>query len=284
MQTLINLNTIARTDSTGLPILSDRAFYIFHWARLALGASVCLWSLAAGFLLWRSAIGALSIALPSEKWILLGLLLGGFTLLIKAIATVVGTSRLAIQLIRGLLLAANLTIGFALIAPASSPWSVGLFGLIVVGAALSPTHRERYFRPKKAKPLPCPEITIDQPHSAIETTIEPPEKLSPLPIENDPELTHQSIRRQDSSGRDIITGSLRTEIAPNGRLAHIHLAFCPAFPHHPTLEVRQSFGPPARIKTVQVLAYGARIDVRLSRAATETTPIGLEYTATVSTD
>ena len=282
-----SLNRTARTDPTGSPILSGRAFcishaHIFYWSRLALAASVCLWSMTAGFIFWRSSIGALSIYLPSEKLVLLGLILGSFSLLIKAIAAAVEISRFVRQLVISLLFVANLTIGFALIAPSSSSWSVSLFGLIVFAAALLPTPQKCYFRPKKDKPLPCPEITTDRPRSAIETKIDTPEQPTLLPTENDPGLTHQSIRRQDSSGRDIITGSLRTEIGPNGRLAHIHLAFCPAFPHHPTLEVRQSFGPPIRIKTVQVLAYGARIDVRLSQTATKTTPIGLEYTATVA--
>ena len=57
------------------------------------------------------------------------------------------------------------------------------------------------------------------------------------------------------------------------------MAFCPPFAATPELEVEQLDGPEARIKTAQLLPYGARLDLKLAAAAEEPTSVLLQFSA-----
>jgi hypothetical protein len=59
------------------------------------------------------------------------------------------------------------------------------------------------------------------------------------------------------------------------RTAILHAAFCPPFARTPRLEVQQIEGPPARIKTSQLFAHGARLELRLERAAMAAVEVGV---------
>ena len=50
------------------------------------------------------------------------------------------------------------------------------------------------------------------------------------------------------------------------RVAHVHVAFCPPLEQSPAIELRQSAGPPARLKLGQSLADGGALRVEAGRA------------------
>lgn len=95
----------------------------------------------------------------------------------------------------------------------------------------------------------------------------------------DGDLTQQFMRSRSADGCETLSGWLRLAFAPGQRQATAHLAFCPPFDHAPLLEVRQADGPTARVKTAQLLAYGARLDVKLSAPADSSLTIRLEFSA-----
>jgi hypothetical protein len=88
-------------------------------------------------------------------------------------------------------------------------------------------------------------------------------KLSPRAIEQD-QVTQQLTRLRAADGSDVLQGWLRAPLAAGQRTAHLHVAFCPPFATSPRLEFAQTGGPAARIKQGQLLAYGVRLDVKLS--------------------
>jgi hypothetical protein len=73
-------------------------------------------------------------------------------------------------------------------------------------------------------------------------------------------------------------------LAAGERSASVHLAFCPPFARAPRVELVQSDGPAARIKTVQVLPYGARFDLGFSAPAAEGDAVLLQFSAGTQRD
>jgi hypothetical protein len=57
------------------------------------------------------------------------------------------------------------------------------------------------------------------------------------------------------------------------------VAFCPPFKSTPRLEVQQREGPAARVKTAQLLPYGARLDLKLAAAAEQPLTVVLQFIA-----
>ena len=68
-------------------------------------------------------------------------------------------------------------------------------------------------------------------------------------------------------------------LAAGQRTASVHIAFCPPFAQTPEVSAEQTAGPPARLKTVQVLPYGARFDLKLAAACPESADVLLEFIA-----
>ena len=79
----------------------------------------------------------------------------------------------------------------------------------------------------------------------------------------DPHITQQFTRRETAEGDDLVEGWLRAPLGPGQRTTHVHISFCPPFESIPELEFEQADGQPARVKLGQVLAYGARFEVKL---------------------
>ena len=93
------------------------------------------------------------------------------------------------------------------------------------------------------------------------------------------EVTQQLTRSQAANGAEQLAGWLRLPFAAGQRTGNLHVAFCPPFASTPELTVEQIDGPEARIKTAQVLPYGARLDLKLAAAAEEPTAIVLQFSA-----
>jgi hypothetical protein len=93
------------------------------------------------------------------------------------------------------------------------------------------------------------------------------------------EVTQQLTRSETADGATEVCGRLRLPFAPRQRTGSIHVAFCPPLPVTPELRVEQIEGPEARIKTAQLLPYGARFDLKLAAASEEPTAVLLQFTA-----
>jgi hypothetical protein len=98
----------------------------------------------------------------------------------------------------------------------------------------------------------------------------------------DGEVTQQFVRSHAADGRETLSGWLRLSFVPGQRQATAHLAFCPPFVHTPEFDVRQTEGPSARVKAGQILAYGARLEVKLAAPAEHPLAVRLQFSARVS--
>ena len=107
------------------------------------------------------------------------------------------------------------------------------------------------------------------------------EKKTPDPFITVPaaEVMQQLTRSEAADGSEELSGWLRLPFAPGQRSGSIHVAFCPPLRVAPQLAVEQIDGPEARIKTAQVLPYGARFDLKLAAAAEAATAVLLQFTA-----
>jgi len=119
-----------------------------------------------------------------------------------------------------------------------------------------------------------PEATVAGPSTA------PPHALrSDLLAPPAGDVTQEFVRSRHPDGSERLAGWLRVPLGSGQRTATVHLAFCPPFVRTPKITVAQQEGPPARIKEVQLLPYGARLDLKLAQAADAPATVLLEITA-----
>ena len=76
-----------------------------------------------------------------------------------------------------------------------------------------------------------------------------------------------------------IHGWLKTTLAATERNATLHVAFCPPFDETPKFTVLQTSGPASRIKPVQLLPYGVRLELKRLEPGDKTATIVLEFSA-----
>jgi hypothetical protein len=72
-------------------------------------------------------------------------------------------------------------------------------------------------------------------------------------------------------------------LAAGQRTATSHLSFCPALASVPRIVCQQLDGPEARIKVIQALPYGARLEVKLIEAAEGPFTMTIEFIAECDT-
>lgn len=99
-------------------------------------------------------------------------------------------------------------------------------------------------------------------------------------ILSEPEVMQEFVRGRQSGGGELLRGWVRVPFVPGQRSASVHLAFCPPFESVPSVDIVGQFGPECRIKVVQVLPLGARLDVRLQHASSTHDSVILEILAT----
>ena len=121
-----------------------------------------------------------------------------------------------------------------------------------------------------------------------------PAQSAPVPDAPPAEkVTQQIVRSLTPDGGEVLAGWMRVPMALGQRSTSVHLAFCPPFSRTPRVTVEQLEGPRARIKTVQLLPYGARFDLKLAaqsetagtvllRFSAETSPLAPDATPTGS--
>lgn len=105
--------------------------------------------------------------------------------------------------------------------------------------------------------------------SSLSATTEPQES-SPL---------QQLFRVRLPNGDEAIYGSLRADFLKNQRHATLHVGFCPPLAAQPEIEADACHGADVRIKVVQALAHGVRLDVRLTSPAVEPRAVQIDMAA-----
>lgn len=118
--------------------------------------------------------------------------------------------------------------------------------------------------------------------ATIEATVEAPVSFE-LPDDHDRQHTVEWSQVHDRQGAKSVNGVARLMFRPGERQTELHLAFCPSFPTAPAFHVEQTGGPDVRIKTTQVMPYGARLEVQRSEA-TAWCVVALEFTAAQAPD
>jgi hypothetical protein len=116
------------------------------------------------------------------------------------------------------------------------------------------------------------------------TGIDPPQPPAPRELapqfgDDSPasDVLQQLTRSMAADGSGQLSGWLRVPFAAGQRTGSAHVAFCPPFAGTPEFAVEQLDGPESRIKTAQLLPYGARLDLKLESPADEPTNVLLQF-------
>lgn len=97
----------------------------------------------------------------------------------------------------------------------------------------------------------------------------------------DEKLVQRLFRLRDDHGRETIYGTLRADFQPGQRTAVVHIGFCPPLDYLPEIEAEPLEGfEDAKIKIVQSLAHGARLDIRLAEPAEDACRMWIDLAAT----
>jgi hypothetical protein len=146
-----------------------------------------------------------------------------------------------------------------------------------------------HFLPQRPSP-PSPPGKCDRPHAEpaaphfdLRTAAEHEQDAEEAPLDEESgageQLLQQVTRTATAAGADVLRATLFAEFPAGSRTASVHVAFCPPFVCLPQAEFHQASGPSARIKLAQLLAHGARFDVKLSSAAAQRESVCIVLTA-----
>jgi len=262
-----------------------------------LGALLATLLLAAAMVLcWRRVAGALSAPLSPAALLLVATLLAAVALVARwAWSCGAGRERTGVAARSAdlSLSAALVALGATLSLPGTSLRGLLLFWGVLVAEecwawwAWGRARRRRYGR----RPWSWPRV--DRQRADVGERFEPlaAQRAPAADVPPAQEVTQQIVRRLAPDGGEVLTGWMRVPMALGQRSASVHLAFCPPFSRTPRATVEQLEGPRARIKTVQLLPYGARFDLKLAtpsetpevvllRFSAETAPLGPDADAT----
>lgn len=169
--------------------------------------------------------------------------------------------------------AAVIALAAAISLPGSSTWALALLWFVVVGEEAWAWWRwqragarssARRTSAKHVKPRRERELSLRIPDA-------PPSFTS--------DAVQQFVRTRLAADVDRIEGWLKTVLQPHERNVALHVAFCPAFESVPEFTVIQAAGPDVRIKPVQLLAYGVRLELKLVQPSDEQSPIVVHFVA-----
>jgi hypothetical protein len=273
----MNANSVADTDAAAYR--AGPAGELARWSALALLASLAVAAIVLG---WRRLAGAFVSPPGWHSLLAAGVLLALMVCSARAAWRIQsrwlapGPLDMAFPVASSFLV---LWLALTLTIPGTSTVAIILFWCIVAVEeflAWGPSAARKFpFRtsgPHDRRPVyRVDEPGTESPHASFGTIAEE----SP-PAED---VTQQLTRGPTVDGGEIMTGWLRVPFVSGQRNATVHLAFCPPFQRTPRVSIRQTEGPTARIKTVQVLPFGARFDLKLSVQMDCALNVLLEFTA-----
>jgi hypothetical protein len=101
-----------------------------------------------------------------------------------------------------------------------------------------------------------------------------------LPQPRQEEIVQHLYRVRNEDGSELIYGTLRADFQTGQRSAVLHVGFCPPLPYLPEIEAEVLPGSEARLKIVQSLAHGARLNVKLPSTPAEDCHVWIDIAAT----
>lgn len=250
--------------------------------------------LAACVLCWRSMAGALGSPLDPLPLLAVGLATAAAAATVRACwgRTVAWCD----WLLAAGLSATVLVVGVTLSLPGSSTLAlVAFWGLLIAGecwawlspkglfpAGLSPRGRLSIWRASSATKPPSQSANRTIRVDSAEVPF--PHVADALTESSNRDVTQQLLRSRAIDGSEELAGWIRVGLKSGQRLASVHLAFCPPFPRTPELQVEQLEGPAGKLKTVQLLPYGTRFDLKLARAQEEPETVLLRFSARLASE
>lgn len=261
--------------------------------RWSAAATVALLGLVAVLIGWRRLAGALDEPLPPLPLLLTGALLAvaGVGVRLAWQSTRQRDCRRQANLSMWLSCSACLlAIAVAVSLPRDDWWvAAGFWALLVIEEtwAWRPAvwRRTRRDAPATPAPPPDPPRTASPEVLSPEPPVQPPVEPQPDPPAATPVATpaegvlQQLTRSRAADGSERLSGWLRAPFLAGQRTASVHVAFCPPFAAIPELSVKQIAGPPARVKTAQLLPQGVRLDLKLASSAEEPHDVALQFSA-----
>jgi hypothetical protein len=106
-----------------------------------------------------------------------------------------------------------------------------------------------------------------------------PPTLAPPSAAFSSEVVQQSTRSRLANGTDRLSGWLQMSLATGERNATAHIAFCPPFFETPRISLRQTAGPAGRIRAVQILPHGVRLELKLDFSPRQPQRVPVEFVA-----
>ena len=262
-------------------------------ARLAATAALGLFGAASLTVFSRRLAGALATSLETPTLLVAGLLVAMVAAAIRLgwfMPTAENHSRRLDRVVMAAISAAVAALGVGLCLPAAPTVGLVMFCTLL---AVEETGAWVWYARRRAEST-SPRLKrvarLDTAHASVSHPgrgSRPYHAISAF----DPELacfpenvTQQLTRSQAADGTEELSGWLRMPFVAGQRTSNVHVAFCPPFAATPVLEVEQSDGPEARIRTAQLLPYGARLDLKLAAAAEEPTAVLLQFSARTTRD
>lgn len=229
-----------------------------------------------GLLAIRRVAGALVTPLPPSAMVFAAIALAAVAAMVRNLGRPA-----AIRWSLRLLATLSVLVAAASLSLPGSGWLAlaGLWGVVVAGEIVA-------WHPLPLPSFRWPRVVFHRVRPAARG--DPPQQPAPRVIAAEPpasggrpaaEVFQQFTRRQLADGAEEIVGWLRIPVAAGQRTENTHVAFCPPLAAAPQWHVRQIEGPAARMKTAQLLAYGARLDLKLTEPAAEDTSILVEFNA-----
>jgi len=169
---------------------------------------------------------------------------------------------------------AMVALGAALSLPETAAGGLAAFWALLLGEELWAWRPLKWRKLPRKQSVPRP-VRTDPPHVAA------PHPAAVTSFEEMPaaDVLQQLTRSQADDGSEQLAGWLRMPFSAGQRTASVHVAFCPPFAKTPQVMVEQLDGPPARIKTAQLLPYGARLDLKLSAMSEDADSVLLQFFA-----
>jgi hypothetical protein len=238
-------------------------------------SSALLFALAM-LLFWRRTAGAICEPLPSA-----GILVAGVCLAVVAAAAHWAERQFAPRNRRALFCETALSLSLLAVALSLSLPGTSLASLIVFWLILLLEEGFAWFRRTGFQPVSteCNTVLLEskkkiQPAAPLSLPdVESPDSIPPE------EVTQQFTRSTAADGTEELAGWLRIPFVAGQRSGSVHVAFCPPFARTPELSVEQLDGPEARLKTAQILPYGARVDLKLHTPAETSSSVVLHFAA-----
>ncbi len=247
-------------------------------------------SAAALLIVARRLAGALETPLDPGILLPLGILLAASAAAIRLAWFLPKDSEAAPRLDLAIMTATSLSavaLCAGLCVPGTSALAMTAIGaLLAVEETWAWGHRLRHRREPIAPILKTPRVVRLDPAHASSPRVDrsaavarPTLMLEPEVAEPLEDVSQQLTRSRAADGIEQLSGWLRLAFSADQRTGSLHVAFCPPFESMPELEVEQIDGPEVRIKTAQLLTYGARLDLKLIAPLEEPASVLLQFSA-----